>query len=52
MEEMSIHSVEHIEHIVTIKDSNVHNEKMATFTEVVKDQTSNKNNTDVSDSSQ
>jgi len=44
MEEMNIHSVEHTEHIVTIKDSNVHNGKMATFTEVVKDHTSNKNN--------
>ena len=52
---MSIHSAEHIEPILlqlTIKDSNVHNEKMPTFTEIVKDQTSNKNNTDVSDSTQ
>jgi hypothetical protein len=41
-----------IERIVTIDDSNVNNEKMATFAEVVNNQNANKNNTDESDSKQ
>jgi type III secretory pathway lipoprotein EscJ len=45
-----LRGVEHIEPIVTIEDSNVNNEKMATFAEVVNNQSSNKNNTDESDS--
>jgi hypothetical protein len=45
-----LRGVEHIELIVTIEDSNVNNEKMATFAEVVNNQSSNKNNTDESDS--
>jgi hypothetical protein len=39
-----------IEPIVTIEDSNVNNENMAPFAEVVNNQSSNKNNTDESDS--
>ena len=39
-----------VEHIEPIEDSNVNNEKMATFAEVVNNQSSNKNNTDESDS--
>ena len=45
-----LRGVEHIEPIVTIEDSNVNNEKMATFAEVVNNQSNNKNNTDESDS--
>jgi hypothetical protein len=41
-----LRGVEHIEPIVTIEDSNVNNEKMATFAEVVNNQSSNKNNRD------
>jgi hypothetical protein len=45
-----LRGVEHIEPIVTMEDSNVNNEKMATFAEVVNNQSNNKNNTDESDS--
>ena len=45
-----LRGVEHIEPIVTIEDSNVNNEKMATFAEAVNNQNTNKNNTDESDS--
>jgi hypothetical protein len=45
-----LRGVEHIEPIVTIEDSNVNNEKMATFAEVVNNQSSKKNNSDESDS--
>jgi uncharacterized protein YlbG (UPF0298 family) len=41
-----LRGVKHIEPIVTIEDSNVNNEKMATFAEVVNNQSSNKNNRD------
>jgi hypothetical protein len=45
-----LRGVEHIEPIVTIEESNVNNEKMVTCAEVVNNQSSNKNNTDESDS--